>query len=170
VTNHAKMSMPEWQQAYRAAWNAFYTPDHLEAILRRAAASGINIRSLMPVLLWFSSATLIENLHPLQWGILRRKYRKDRRPGLPIEPVWSFYPKLIADFTRKNIKLVRRWRMLNLLVRKIEADPAARLYADSAMTPVQDEDAAHMELYTQNEAARTAVIRERRVAGLHAAE
>ncbi|MGH6833682.1 MAG: hypothetical protein ACRECM_11790, partial [Methyloceanibacter sp.] len=35
---------------------------------------------------------------------------------------------------------------------------------DEALTPVVDEDAEHMELYTQNEAARTAVERERRVA------
>ena len=25
------------------------------------------------------------------------KYRRDRRPGLPIEPVWSFYPKYLAE-------------------------------------------------------------------------
>jgi hypothetical protein len=49
-------------------------------------------------------------------------------------------------------------------VRKVEADPHAKLYKDEALTPVIDEDAEHMELYTQNEAARTAVERERRVA------
>jgi hypothetical protein len=36
---------------------------------------------------------------------------------------------------------------------------------DEALTPVAEEDSAHMELYTQNEAARVAVERERRVAG-----
>jgi hypothetical protein len=35
---------------------------------------------------------------------------------------------------------------------------------DGALTPVAEEDSEHMEIYTQNEAARTAVERERRVA------
>lgn len=169
VTKHPKMSMAEWQDAYRRAWQAFYSPDHLETILRRAAASGINIRSLMPVLLWFSSATAIEDLHPLQWGIMRRKYRKDRRRGLPIEPPWSFYPQLAWDFGRKTVELLRRLRAIKAMVRRIEADPHAASYTDRAMTPVAEEDAAHLDLYTHNEAARQAVERERRVGGRHRA-
>src|SRR5207253_7225548 len=39
VANHSKMSNPEWEDAYRAAWEAFYTPEHIRTILRRAAAS-----------------------------------------------------------------------------------------------------------------------------------
>ena len=49
-------------------------------------------------------------------------------------------------------------------MRKVEADPHAKLYKDEALTPVIDEDSEHMELYTQNEAARVAVEREWRVA------
>jgi hypothetical protein len=60
--------------------------------------------------------------------------------------------------------LAKRWRNLKRIVRKIEADPHARLYMDEALTPVAEEDSEHMEIYTQNEAARTAVERERRVA------
>ena len=54
--------------------------------------------------------------------------------------------------------------MLKRIVRKIEADPHAKLYMDEALTPVAEEDSEHMELYTQNEAARSAVERELRVA------
>ena len=50
VTGHAKMTKEEWQGAYRSAWDIFYTDEHLETIMRRAHATGINIRSLMPVL------------------------------------------------------------------------------------------------------------------------
>src|SRR4029079_7563187 len=96
VTVHAKMSREEWQSAYRSAWDVFYTDEHLETIMRRAHATGINIRSLMPVLMWFSSAMKIENLHPLQWGIFRVKHRKDRRPGFPIESALSFYANYAA--------------------------------------------------------------------------
>jgi hypothetical protein len=93
VTAHPKMTQQEWEGAYRSSWGIYYTDEHLETIVRRAYASGINIRSLMPVLFWFSSAIAIEDMHPLQWGILRLKYRRDRRSGLPIEPALVFYAK-----------------------------------------------------------------------------
>ena len=50
-------------------------------------------------------------------------------------------------------------------MRKVEADPHAKLYMDDALTAVAEEDLEHMELYTQNAAARSAVERELRVAG-----
>jgi len=165
VTAHAKMSKEEWQAAYRSVWDVFYTDEHLETIMRRAHATGINIRSLMPVLMWFSSAMKIENLHPLQWGIFRVKYRKDRRPGLPIESPLSFYASYAAETSRKATKLARRWLHLKSIVAKIEANPAAKLYQDEALVPVTEEDAEHMELYTQSETVRAAVQHERRVAG-----
>ena len=165
VTGHAKMTREEWQSAYRSAWDIFYTDEHLETIMRRAHATGINIRSLMPVLMWFSSAVKIEELHPLQWGIFRVKHRKDRRPGLPIESPLSFYAGYAAETARKAVKLVRRWRHLKSIVAKIEADPHAKSYQDDALIPVGEEDAEHMELYTQSETVRAAVQHERRVAG-----
>ena len=61
--------------------------------------------------------------------------------------------------------VAKRWRHLKRIVKSVEADPRAKLYMDEALTPVAEEDSAHMELYTQNEAARVAVERERRVAG-----
>ena len=168
VTGHAKMTKAEWQTAYRSAWDIFYTDEHLGTIMRRAAATGINIRSLMPVLMWFSSAMKIEELHPLQWGIFRVKYRKDRRPSLPLEPAPVFYARYAAETAAKAAKLARRWLHLKSILRKIEADPNAMLYRDDALIPVAEEDSEHMELYTQTEAARVAVERERRVAGHHA--
>jgi radical SAM superfamily enzyme YgiQ (UPF0313 family) len=164
VTAHAKMSKEEWQEAYRSAWEIFYTDEHLETVMRRAYACGVNIRSLMPVLFWFSSAVPVENLHPLQWGIFRIKRRRDRRSGLPLEPAIPFYARYAADVTRKAAALAGRWRRLKRIRQKIEADPRAKSYIDGALTPVAEEDAEHMEIYTQNEAARAAVERERRVA------
>ncbi len=168
VTAHPKMSKDEWQEAYRTAWEIFYSHEHLETVLRRAYACGINIRSLMPVLFIFSSAVAVENLHPLQWGIFRIKHRRDRRSGLPIESPITFYARYAANIAWKAAVLAKRWRALKRIVKKIEADPKAKFYTDEAMTPVAEEDSEHMELYTQNEAARVAVERERRVAGVTA--
>ena len=128
VTGHAKMSKEEWQAAYHSAWDIFYADDHLETIMRRAAATGIDLRSLMPVLMWFSSAMKIEKLHPLQWGIFRMKYRADRRPGFPLESPLSFYAGYAAETVNKAAKLARRWLHLKSIVRKIEADANAKIY------------------------------------------
>jgi hypothetical protein len=121
----------------------------------------------MPVLMWFSSAVKIEELHPLQWGIFRVKYRKDRRPSLPLESPVAFYTRYAGDTAQKAAKLAKRWLHLKSIVRKIEADPNSMAYRDDALIPVAEEDSEHMELYTQTEAARVAVERERRVAGHH---
>jgi radical SAM superfamily enzyme YgiQ (UPF0313 family) len=165
VTAHPKMTKEEWREAYLTAWSIFYTDEHLETVLRRAHACGVNIRSLMPVLFWFSNAVPVEDLHPLQWGIFRIKHRLDRRSGLPIENPIVFYARYAAEVARKAAKLAVSWRALKRIVKKIEADPLAKSYTDAALTAVVDEDAEHMELYTQNEAARVAVERELRVAG-----
>ena len=166
VTGHAKMTKEEWQGAYYSAWGIFYTKEHLETVLRRAYASGVNIRSLMPVLFWFKNAVPVEGLHPLQWGIFRIKHRTDRRSGLPIENPITFYARYAAEIARKATLLGKSWWELKRIVKKIEADPHAKDYKDEALTAVVDEDAEHMGLYTQNEAARVAVERELRVAGV----
>jgi hypothetical protein len=164
VTAHPKMTKQEWSDIYQAAWGHYYTDEHLETIMRRAYACGINLRSLRTVLFWFSSAVPVEGLHPLQWGIFRIKHRRDRRSGMPIEWAIPFYARYAADIARKVTLVAKRWRHLTRILNKVEADPLAKLYKDEALTPVIDEDSEHMELYTQNEAARLAVERERRVA------
>jgi len=165
VTDHSRMSRPEWQQAYRAAWEQFYTPAHLETILRRAHASGINIWSLHPILLWFSSAVPLENVHPLQAGILRLKRRIDRRSGMPLEPRLAFYAKCASALVRKYSALYRRWRLLDKVCRKIEKEDPSRSYKDRALLPYEYESGEDWKLYSQTIAAEAAVNREHRVAG-----
>ena len=79
----------------------------------------------------------IENVHPLQSGILRLKYRTDRRPGLPIEPAWSFYPSFIAETLRKYMKYYSQWRLIDGLRRSIRKDAARADYRDEALAPVE---------------------------------
>jgi len=64
VADHPKMTRAEWDSIYRAAWDAYYTPEHKETILRRAAASGMSISRLQSVLFFFSSCLPIEKVHP----------------------------------------------------------------------------------------------------------
>ena len=166
VTDHPAMTRREWQTAYDNAWADFYTPDHLETILRRAAVSGIDIWRLMIVLLWFSGAHPVENVHPLQAGIVRLRSRTNRRPGLPIEAVWSFYPKYALEIVRKHAALVQRSWALYLICRKISRDKANSQFMDRALTPVVDGEDDDLALYNQNASSVAAVARERRVAGI----
>ena len=84
LTPHANMSKGEGEKLYRDAWAIYYTPAHIETILRRAQAYGINIWRLAQIILWFAQSLTIEKVHPLQGGFVRLKSRRERRPELPI--------------------------------------------------------------------------------------
>ena len=166
VTDHPKMTREEWQQAYYAAWQQFYTDEHVETILRRAHASGIDVYRLMVVLLWFASAVPVEKVHPLQAGLFRRKNRLSRRPGMAQEPWLSFYTNYVLELARKQAALFQRWRTMRAICKKITQEPDSRAYTDTALTRVAEGVEEDMQLYTQTASAQSAVTRERRVAGV----
>jgi len=76
------MSAEAFRNIYRRAWDAFYTPQHVETVMRRAVECGIKSREILELSLWFYGCQSIEGVHPLQGGLFRRKYRRDRRPGI----------------------------------------------------------------------------------------
>ena len=49
-----------------------------------------------------------EGVHTLEGGVVRRKRRLSRRPTLPIEPAWLFYPKFAWESARKALQLLAR--------------------------------------------------------------
>ena len=163
VTAHSKMTHDELVAIYRAAWDAYYTPKHLETILRRAGATGVRLGPLPGTLLHFSMFTKWENVHPLQGGIFRLKYRRDRRPGMATEPVWTFYPKFFWDLGGKVVAGVRAAIHLYGIKKRVKADPNRLAYMDAALTPVTDEEVDTLALFNQNDAARNAVQHERHV-------
>ena len=168
VTAHPRMTRAQWEDVYRMAWRLYYSPEHIERLLRRAAATGIGVSRLATMIFGFSCAVEIENVHPLQAGILRLKYRRDRRSGLPIEPAWSFDPGFIAETFRKQVKYAKQWLLIERLRRSIRKDPARTSYFDEALAPVEAGDTETMALFTHNEGARSAVQHARRVKELTA--
>ena len=163
VADHAKMTREEWHDVYRSAWDMYYTPEHMRTILRRAAAAGMGMHRLAAVLFFFSSYLAVENVHPLQGGIFRLKYRRDRRPSLGIEPMWVFYPRYLWDIVSKHVRLGHRWFAIDLMRRGILRNPAYRSYTDQALTAVTDDESETLELLNQNAAARREVERSRRI-------
>ena len=75
------MSDEELLGIYRKAWDIYYSAEHVETVIRRAKAWGYDPRNMMLKLLTFPRVPRIENVHPLEGGLFRRKYRRDRRPG-----------------------------------------------------------------------------------------
>jgi hypothetical protein len=115
---HPRMARPEWRAAYRDAWTAFYTFDHMrDALLRQNPHT---YWGLLKCFLWYRAA-MIEGAHPMVTGFVRLKDRQSRRAGLPIEPRWPFIwrrAKEAARMTRGYAGLVMEmaelWRVTRI--------------------------------------------------------
>ena len=159
VTHHATMSDAEWEKAYRDAWFAYYTPEHVETICRRSAAQknkGINLNEVVE----FFLAYKIDGVHPLEGGILRRKFRRDRCPDRPLENPLLFYPR----YTIETISKLARygwalWRA-NRLQKRIFSDPGRYSYTDIATTPSAADDVESLALYNETSGAKAALRRQ----------
>ena len=95
--NHALMSKEEWQHVYWNAWKQYYTLDHIETIQRRAAAKVKKEGKIFGNLLFYYGCVAVEGIHPLQGGVFRRKVRKMRRPGMPIEHPIIFFSRRVWE-------------------------------------------------------------------------
>jgi hypothetical protein len=134
-TAHPLMSKETWTRVYADAWTRYYTDAHVETIMRRAIVSGINRTKVLDSLTIFSGAARIEGVHPLQFGFLRRKLRKQRRSGMPVLNPLVFYPWRVVDFLKTTSQWLRLiWHYRRILAR-VAADPAARSYVDEALSP-----------------------------------
>jgi hypothetical protein len=166
VTDHPRMGRRVWEDIYREAWKAYYTPEHMVTVLRRGAATNSPISGLPGHLTFFANFVPLEKVHPLQGGLWRRKYRRDRRPGFPIEPIWSFYPRYVWESITKCCVLVRSWLQLDATVRRIRKDPTRHLYTDQALADVTEDETQSLELFTHSDDARHAVNHARKIARL----
>jgi hypothetical protein len=123
-------------------------------VLRRAQATRISMSTMLYLLVWFSGSMAVEGVHPLESGLIRRKARRDRRPGLPIESPFVFYPRYIFEFVAKHVKFARMFLKMHKLLRMIRRDPHAREYMDTALAPVASSDLDLLEMFQVTEAAR----------------
>jgi hypothetical protein len=164
-TGHARMSREQWEAIYRESWSLYYTPKHMETLLRRAVATGVPVNSLIKVLVNFATAVWLENVHPLQGGILRLKHPSERRPGLPRERAFIFWSRFVWQTLSKHVVILGMIARLLLLKLVITRDPAARTYTDIALTPVNDDDVT-LNLLTSTTGAHAAIAHLKKVAAL----
>ncbi len=155
TTKHPQMTYEEWRQAYRNAWDQFYSLEHIETIHRRTAAfltkdgrTPNEGKVFMHFLLYYGCFK-VEGVHITQGGFFRRKVRTTRRSGLPLEHPLLFYPRRIWEVVSTNI----RWVLLAVKIRKIRLrvkhDPQRREYRDLAITPVVDQEDEELSLLTE---------------------
>ncbi|MCZ7656554.1 MAG: radical SAM protein [Xanthobacteraceae bacterium] len=136
-TAHSRMSQAAWEQVYRDAWARYYSDAHVETIMRRAVATGLNRAKMLDALIAFSGATGIEGVHPLQFGLFRRKVRTQRRHGLPVVNPLLFYPWRVVDCAQTVLRWIRLVRRYRAIMARVTADPATARYTDEALQAPQ---------------------------------
>jgi radical SAM superfamily enzyme YgiQ (UPF0313 family) len=161
--DHAKMTRHEWAAIYREAWDLYYSREHLRTLLRRTVATGGPLASLVKVLLNFALTVQLEGVHPLQSGLFRLRHPSERRPGLPPEPAWRFWPRLAWDTARKTATILSELAWLSANAVKVARDPGRYSYMDQALTPVRDDDEETLDLTTKTAGARAAVAHIKRI-------
>jgi len=158
---HPHMSKAEWAYAYRESWKRYYSYEHCERVMRRAAALRA-FGNVLPVMTWFKASFELENCHPVESGLLRLKSRRDRRPTMPMESVWKFYPKYLAELASKTYGWVSIYLRLRIIYLRIKHDPKRYEYTDLAIVPVVDDEIETHEMFN-TDAARAYVENERRI-------
>jgi hypothetical protein len=165
-TAHSAMSSKEWRDIYHEAWSLYYTPAHMKTLLRRAAVNGVPLLNLAKYLLTFSTTDRLEQVHPLQGGVLRLKHPSERRLGLPQESAWIFWPRFFGGTIKKQAILAGMTAWLLVWVFAIARAPNARSYKDLALMPVDNDDDEKFDLVTKTAGGRTAAAHIKKVAAL----
>jgi radical SAM superfamily enzyme YgiQ (UPF0313 family) len=163
-TAHSKMSKSQWEDAYRMAWDTYYTKEHVEAVLRRLVVKRASASNAILLMTWFKGSIHIEGVHPLEAGFFRYKFRRDRRPGFPVESRWTFYPRYLWESLTKLAKWSSTYWDLRRIYVRIKKDPARFDYMDTALTPVSDDEMETLELFHHSAAAEAFVAREHKPA------
>jgi radical SAM superfamily enzyme YgiQ (UPF0313 family) len=157
---HPKMSESEWYRAYHLAWETYYSLSHVETLLRRAKRRGFNVRNMKMKVLSFYGLYKFEGLHPLEGGLFRRKYRRDRRPGLPVENPLLFYTRFAWEMTSKYSRILWAAWQFARICRRVERDDAP--YTDLALTPVDGDELDALAIFNATDAAKAAMQKKKR--------
>jgi len=151
TTSHPRMTAQEWERAWHLAWESYYSPDHIETIIKRARPDDVGVSKVSFMAWWFYYCTRYEKVHPFESGLFRRKHRTDRRTGMAIENPLLFYPRRWWEFTRNHAVLLTFLLRYGRILKRIKADAGARDYTDAALTPDTgtEDGGADLELLAQ---------------------
>lgn len=161
TTAHPAMTREQWQATYDRAWHLYYSPEHIETLLRRATVNGPRPSRLASMIFYFYGSYSIERVHPLQGGFLRRKRRSQRRRGMTVELPWPFYARRIREVVHSLASALRLRLRIALIQWRVTRDPASSHYTDTALAPALSDYSETLELFETSESARQQVTRAR---------
>ena len=138
TTYHPRMTTAEWRKTYDAAWHQYYSPKHIETLLRRAHVSGCGAQKMLDAIMLYYGSYRHEHLHPLQCGLLRRKVRTTRRSGMPIENPLLFAIRRSWESLTTMMKAGLFYLKLQGIRQRIVSDSTSRQYSDLSLTPVAE--------------------------------
>jgi hypothetical protein len=157
------MSDAEWDEAYRLAWETFYTPEHIGTIMRRTCANKLGRpNTTLSTILWFYLMILYEGVHPLEGGALRLKFRRDRRRGMPIENPLIFYSRYLAETVAKAGGYLRVYLQAKKMLKAALNSPDRWTYSDLAIAPPREDEFDALDLYHATTGGEAALARKRR--------
>ena len=163
VSHHAIMSDTEWEEAYRAAWDAYFTWEHMETVTRRhARLEGGRPKKALQYLNEFRMLYANEGVHTLEGGVIRRKRRRSRRPSFRREPALLFYPRFAAETVRKLASYWWGYRREKALLKRILNDPKRYDYEDLATRPLMANELESLDLFHETAGGEAAVAKARR--------
>ena len=139
--------------------NQYFRSSMLGIGLLAAMVRGVKSWAItIPRTLWFHFCVKMENIDPLQGGYLRRKYRKDRRPTMPVESPFVFYPRYVGNLIYKHVKLGQLMWRFHWFCKRLERDPAAREYTDAALRVDFEHDGESMEMLAGHAEHKTVAV------------
>lgn len=166
TTAHPRMTGEQWASIYARAWHLYYSPAHIETLLRRAAAGRLSARRVAEHAFYFYATAAFERLHPLQGGLLRRKRRGQRRSGLPRENPLLFSARRAWEIAATYLPtLLLLWK-IDRLRRRIARDPLRKSYSDLAIAPLDDAADDDLELFRATPSAQLAMAKAKARAAL----
>jgi hypothetical protein len=110
----------------------------------------------------FWASSQLYSIYPLEAGLIRRKARTDRRPGMAIENPLIFYPRVAFEqawvFSRAARKLLKLWRF----ARSVQRDPNAKVYTDAALQEPEG-GCGTLEMFQLSDAAKAVAAKAKRI-------
>ena len=159
VVDHPLMSKAELEGAYLDAWKWFFTPQHMETVMRRAAACGVSAGKVMYMLLWFFFSIRYAGVHPLDSGYFRMRFRKDCRSGFARENALTFYPRYVFEIVHNHFWMGYWLVRMSVVRQRIRYDKQVHHYTDLSLTPPQGDEYADLALFGATRGGQAAVAK-----------
>jgi hypothetical protein len=107
-----RMTCEELAQAYRDAWEQFYSTEHMVNVLRFWKRNHFAYRERLSFFAWYLYSSRVEGLNPMNCGFWTVRRRNERRPGFPKEALVPFWFNQAKSVTHRLWGIVKLYFQL----------------------------------------------------------